>query len=79
MTQFSYGMKQVKRLKDQLQKETALRSLLLKASDQSHKIELSHTSSLPRSVCSYTASLTFMNLVICECFLIFRFKNFSPV
>ncbi|EOA36851.1 hypothetical protein CARUB_v10008799mg [Capsella rubella] len=40
----------VQRLRDQLQKETALRVLLLKASDQSHKIELSHASSLPRSV-----------------------------
>lgn len=54
----------VKRLKDQLQKETALRALLLKASDQSHKIELSHTSSLPRSVQELLSSIVTMEATV---------------
>ncbi|KAL0697802.1 hypothetical protein Bca4012_053924 [Brassica carinata] len=63
-TQFCSRMKQVKRLKDQLQKETALRALLLKASDQSHKIELSHTSSLPRSVQELLSSIVTMEATV---------------
>ncbi|WZZ11055.1 hypothetical protein YC2023_096976 [Brassica napus] len=54
----------VKRLKDQLQKETALRALLLKASDQSHKIELSHTSSLPRGVQELLSSIVTMEATV---------------
>ncbi|CAH2037309.1 unnamed protein product [Thlaspi arvense] len=54
----------VKRLKDQLQKETALRALLLKASDQSHKIELSHISSLPRSVQELLSNIVAMEATV---------------
>uniref|UniRef100_A0A1J3HE29 DUF547 domain-containing protein n=3 Tax=Noccaea caerulescens TaxID=107243 RepID=A0A1J3HE29_NOCCA len=54
----------VKRLKDQLQKETALRSLLLKASDQSHKIDLSYISSLPRSVQQLLSNIVAMEATV---------------
>ncbi|ESQ35137.1 hypothetical protein EUTSA_v10007325mg [Eutrema salsugineum] len=54
----------VKRLKDQLKEETALRALLLKASDQSHKIELSHTSSLPRSVQELLSTIVAMEATV---------------
>ncbi|CAH8252553.1 unnamed protein product [Arabidopsis lyrata] len=54
----------VQRLKDQLQKETALRALLLKASDQSHKIELSHASSLPRSVQELLSNIAAMEAAV---------------
>jgi hypothetical protein len=54
----------VKRLKNQLQKETAMRALLLKASDQSHKIELSHASSLPRSVQELLTNIAAMEATV---------------
>ncbi|XP_010498003.1 PREDICTED: uncharacterized protein LOC104775778 isoform X1 [Camelina sativa] len=54
----------VQRLRDQLQKETALRALLLKASDQSHKIELSHASSLPRSVQELLSNIAAMEATV---------------
>ncbi|KAL1224187.1 hypothetical protein V5N11_031323 [Cardamine amara subsp. amara] len=54
----------VQRLKAQLQKETALRALLLKASDQSHKIELSYASSLPRSVHELLSNIALMEATV---------------
>ncbi|CAN8293032.1 unnamed protein product [Cochlearia groenlandica] len=54
----------VKRLKDQLQKETALRALLLKVSDQSHKLEASHASSLPCSVQELLSNIAFMEATV---------------
>ncbi|KFK43878.1 hypothetical protein AALP_AA1G185700 [Arabis alpina] len=54
----------VQRLKGQLRKEISLRTLLLKASDQSHKIELSHASSNPRSVQELLSNIVVMEATV---------------